>query len=76
MERIGDLTNIQVIGGSAGDDLAFSKTFVYLDGNAYTNTAVFAILEPKKDLTSLKPSLFVHLGINSLRRRLTQPPGK
>jgi hypothetical protein len=62
MERIGDLTNIQVIGGSAGDDLAFSKTFVYLDGNAYTNTAVFAILEPKKGFDIIKTQSFCSLG--------------
>ena len=28
-ERIGDLTNITFIGGSAGDDLAFQKTYIY-----------------------------------------------
>ena len=62
MERIGDLTNIQVIGGSAGDDLAFSATYVYLNGKAYSNTAVFAILEPKKKFDIIKTQSFCSLG--------------
>lgn len=46
MEKIGDLVNIPVIGGSAGDDLAFKKTWVYLDGRIYSNSAVLMLIKP------------------------------
>lgn len=58
MERIGDMTNIQVIGGSAGDDLAFSRTQVYLNGRSYSNAAVLAILEPHKQFDLIKTQSF------------------
>ena len=62
MERIGDLTNIQVIGGSAGDDLGFTATYVYLNGKAFTKTAVFAILEPSSRFDIIKTQSFCSLG--------------
>ena len=62
MERIGDLTNIKVVGGSAGDDLAFSSTHIYLDGKAYSNTALLAILEPVAEFEILKTQSFCSLG--------------
>ena len=45
MDRIGDLTNVIFIGGSAGDDVAFEKTFVAADGRAASNAVVVALLE-------------------------------
>lgn len=62
MDRLGDLTNISVIGGSAGDDLAFSKTYVYLDGKAYTSSAVLAIIEPATGFDIIKTQSFCSLG--------------
>jgi len=62
MERIGDLTNIPVIGGSAGDDLGFTTTYVYLNGKAFTKTAVFAILEPSTTFDIIKTQSFCSLG--------------
>jgi hypothetical protein len=44
MERLGDLTDLPIIGGSAGDDLAFQKTHVSLDGAVYESAAVLAVL--------------------------------
>ena len=58
MDRIGDLTNISVIGGSAGDDLAFAKTYVYLDGKAFTNSAVLTVIEPNTGFDIIKTQSF------------------
>lgn len=44
MDSIGNRTNISFIGGSAGDDHKFEKTFVYANGKAYTNSAVLVLL--------------------------------
>ncbi len=58
MEKVGDLTNVTFIGGSAGDDLKFKKTFVYADGKAYANAAVLALIKPKARFGVLKTQSF------------------
>ena len=45
MDKIGDLTNHLFIGGSAGDDLKFDKTYVFANGTSYSNAAILALLE-------------------------------
>jgi hypothetical protein len=59
MMTIGDLTNISFIGGSAGDDLAFKKTFVYAGGKSYTDAAVLAVLKLKKGFDIIKTQSFL-----------------
>ncbi len=58
MDRIGDFTNVNFIGGSAGDDLKFAKTFVYANGTSYTGAAVLAILEPGVEFSLVKTQSF------------------
>ncbi len=58
IERIGDLTNVTFIGGSAGDDLQFKKTHVFADGQAYSNAAVIALLKPKNGFDIIKTQSF------------------
>lgn len=58
MERIGDMTNITFIGGSAGDDLKFKSTHVYAKGKSFSNAAVLAILKPGKEFTFIKAQSF------------------
>ena len=58
IEKIGDLVNIPVIGGSAGDDLAFQKTWVYLDGKAYSNSAVLTLIKPGCTFDIIKTQSF------------------
>ncbi|HTY20754.1 MAG TPA: FIST N-terminal domain-containing protein [Geobacteraceae bacterium] len=58
MDRIGDFTNVNFIGGSAGDDLKFQSTHVYANGKSYTNAAVLAILEPNTEFTFIKTQSF------------------
>lgn len=45
MDQIGNRTNVYFVGGSAGDDLKFNKTFVYANGKAYTDSAVLVLLK-------------------------------
>lgn len=61
MDRIGDLTNVTFIGGSAGDDLKFSTTYVYAGGKAYTDAAVLALLKPATGFDIIKTQSFVEL---------------
>lgn len=62
MDRLGDLTDVVFIGGSAGDDLKFQSTYVYLDGKAYTNAAVLALLKPAGEFDIIKTQSFQPLG--------------
>lgn len=58
IDRIGDLTNVNFIGGSAGDDLKFAATHVYANGRSYRNAAVLALIEPATDFTFVKTQSF------------------
>ena len=57
-ERIGDLTNVSFIGGSAGDDLKFEKTHIFANGKAYSNAAVMALLKCNTEFDILKTQSF------------------
>ena len=58
MDRIGDLTNVLFVGGSAGDDLKFECTHVYANGEAYTDAAVLALLKPAVGFDIIKTQSF------------------
>ncbi|MEJ2153725.1 MAG: FIST N-terminal domain-containing protein [Desulfobacteraceae bacterium] len=58
MDRIGELSNLFFIGGSAGDDLKFSQTWVYADGKAYSDAALLALLKPKGKFSFIKTQSF------------------
>jgi signal transduction histidine kinase len=45
MDLIGNKTNVYFIGGSAGDDLKFTRTYISANGKAYTDSAVLALLK-------------------------------
>ena len=79
MDRIGDLTNISFVGGSAGDDLRFETTHVFADGNAYSNSAVLALLKPKVAFDVIKTQSFCDFGkilhatrVDELRRQVLE----
>ena len=57
-ERIGDLTNITFVGGSAGDNMAFKETYVYANGEFHSNAAVIALLKCKTSFCVLKTQSF------------------
>ncbi|NOQ25886.1 MAG: hypothetical protein GQ564_11035 [Bacteroidales bacterium] len=57
-ERIGDLTNVTFIGGSAGDDLKFEQTYLYANGKSYTNAAILALIKCNTAFDILKTQSF------------------
>lgn len=58
MDKIGDRTNLTFIGGSAGDDLKFSQTYIYADGKTYTNAALLALLKLQTGFDIIKTQSF------------------
>jgi hypothetical protein len=61
MDKMGDLTNVTFIGGSAGDDLKFEKTYVFANGKSYTHSAVLAIMKPATEFSFIKTQSFCQL---------------
>ena len=79
MDRIGDLTNIFFVGGSAGDDLHFSETYVFADGNAYVDAAILGVLRPSVEFRIVKTQSFCALpkgltatSVNEARREVIE----
>lgn len=77
MDRIGDLTNVLFVGGSAGDDLQFARTYVYANGEAYTDAAILVLLKPAKGFDIVKTQSFrttgkrlVATGVNEATREI------
>ncbi|MGE5570472.1 MAG: FIST signal transduction protein [Rhodospirillales bacterium] len=62
MERIGDLTDVFFVGGSAGDDLKFKRTHVMADRQAHTGAAVLMLLKLRKGFDIIKTQSFVPAG--------------
>jgi hypothetical protein len=61
LDKVGNLTDVIFIGGSAGDDLKFSATHVFANGRAYTNAAVLALAKPGVDFDFIKTQSFCTL---------------
>lgn len=61
MERIGDLTNVTFIGGSAGDDLKFVQTHVFVGGKACTNAALLILIKAATAFDFIKTQSFTIL---------------
>ncbi len=62
MDKIGDLTNVLFVGGSAGDDLKFARTYVYANGKAYTDAAVLLLMKPAVGFDIVKTQSFKATG--------------
>lgn len=62
IDKIGDLTNVTFIGGSAGDDLKFEATHVFANGKSFSNAAILAVLKPGVPFTFIKTQSFCDLG--------------
>ncbi|MEN6326458.1 MAG: FIST N-terminal domain-containing protein [Syntrophomonas sp.] len=61
-DQLGNYTNVLFVGGSAGDDLKFEKTFVFADGKTFNNAVVLAILKPKVVFDIIKTQSFTQTG--------------
>jgi hypothetical protein len=62
IDKVGDLTNVTFIGGSAGDDLKFESTHIYANGKSYVDAALLALLKPGVPFTFIKTQSFCDLG--------------
>lgn len=62
MDKIGNLTDLTFIGGSAGDDLQFAGTYVFASGEAYTDSAVLALIKCGGHFDTIKTQSFTSLG--------------
>lgn len=58
MERLGDATNVIFVGGSAGDDLKFTRTHVFAQGRAASRAAVLVLCRPEAPFEVLKTQSF------------------
>jgi hypothetical protein len=79
MDQIGDLTNVLFVGASAGDDLKFSKTWVYADGKAYTDACLLVLLKPlvpfgfiKTQSFATRPGVLVPTKVNESSREVLE----
>ncbi len=61
-ERIGDLTNVTFIGGSAGDDLQFTETTVFANGRAYNDAGVVCLIKSAVKFGFIKTQSFKSKG--------------
>lgn len=61
-DQLGNYTNVFFVGGSAGDDLKFDKTFVFADGKTFNNAVVLALLKPKVVFDIIKTQSFTQTG--------------
>jgi hypothetical protein len=73
MEKLGDLTDILFVGGSAGDDLKFQSTHVMAGGQAFTNAAVLLVLELKRGFDIVKTQSFRTTGKTLVATRVDEP---
>jgi hypothetical protein len=62
METLGDRTDLLFVGGSAGDDLQFRRTYLFEGGEFYTDAAVLAVLRLKNGFDILKTQSFRSTG--------------
>ncbi len=58
MDRLGDLTDMPIVGGSAGDDLTFRSTWIMSAGRPYQGAALLLLLEPRVPFRVLKTQSF------------------
>jgi len=53
-DQIGNLTNVSFVGGTAGDNMKFQSTYLFLDGKVYTEGAILLLMEPANGYSILK----------------------
>jgi hypothetical protein len=83
MDELGNLTNLPIVGGSAGDDLQFKRTHLFAGAQAYTDAAVLAVIEAAVPFRLVKTQSFRVLSqtltatrVNEARRQVLQFNGQ
>lgn len=72
LAAMGVRTDIQFVGGSAGDDLAFETTHVFVNGEAHSDAGLVAVLRVDRGFTVLKTQSFVSLGKRLVATRVRE----
>lgn len=62
VERLGDLCELTFVGGSAGDDLKFSRTHIFAKGKAFSDAALLVTFEVGMPFDVVKTQSFRPLG--------------
>jgi hypothetical protein len=62
VDKLGDTTNVLFVGGSAGDDMKFETTHLFVDGKVYTDAVVLALFKPKRPFSIIKTQSFKTTG--------------
>jgi hypothetical protein len=73
MDAIGDRTNVSFVGGSAGDDLKFQQTRVFLGATAASNAAVLVLIEPAAPFQIVKTQSFRVLPTRLVATKVNEP---
>jgi hypothetical protein len=83
MDEIGNASNLTFIGGSAGDDLKFKKTYIFVNGRAYSDIAALALLEMAVPFHVVKtqsfrvlPKVLVATKVNERKREVLEFDGR
>ena len=61
MDKLGNMSDLVFVGGSAGDDLAFKQTLIYAGGKARSNVAAIAMIKTKNGYEIIKTQSFKQL---------------
>ena len=72
MESLGDCTDLTFVGGSAGDDLKFAKTFVAANGKIVSGSGALALLEVPAGFDLIKTQSFCATGKTLTPTRVDQ----
>ena len=62
LDKLGDVTNVIFIGGSAGDDMKFQTTYIYANKKCYDNAAVLVLVKSKVPFAFKKIQSFTETG--------------
>jgi hypothetical protein len=72
-DKIGNLTNVPFVGGSAADELSFTGTYVFADGKIYTEAALVVLIKPTNGYYILKTQSFDFTGLEVLPTKVDEP---
>ncbi|MGH1343061.1 MAG: FIST signal transduction protein [Nannocystales bacterium] len=73
LDSLGNLSDIAVVGASAGDDMLLERTHVFADGQAHAAAAVLAILEVPAGFEVIKTQSFRTLDKTLVATKVDEP---
>jgi hypothetical protein len=83
MDEIGNRCNLTFVGGSAGDDLQFKKTHIFVQGQAHTGVAALILIETvvpfqvvKTQSFTVLPKALVATKVNQAKREVLEFDGR